>query len=77
MGLAVGDGDVPVAALLHVPDNLLHHHQVAEVRVAARHEPGEDMERGFVPDRLGDRAVVPVPDHDAPAHEVRDLGEFC
>ncbi len=77
MSLAVGDGDVPVAPLLHVPDNLLHHHQVAEMRVAARHEPGEDMKGCPVPDGLCNGPVVPVPDNDAPAHEVRDLGEFC
>ena len=44
--------------------------------MAAGHKPGEEMERRVVPDRAGDREVIPLADHDAPAHEVRDLGQL-
>jgi hypothetical protein len=77
MGLAVGNGDIAVAALLHVPDNLLHHHQVAKMRVATRHEPGENVEWRFITYRPGNGKIITVPDYDAAAHKIRDFGEFC
>jgi hypothetical protein len=46
------------------------------MRVTARHEPGQEMKLRMVPDRTGDREVIPLANHDPPAHEIRDLGEF-
>ena len=74
--LAVSNGDVAVAALLYVPDHFLHHHEVAEVRMAARHEPGENVEWRVVTDCLHDGAVIPVPDHDPPPYEIGGFGEI-
>jgi hypothetical protein len=76
MRLTVSNGHVAIATLLHMPDHLLHDHQVTEMRVAAWHEPGEDVKGRAVADRSGDRAVVPVPDDYTSPHKIRDVGEI-
>ena len=30
----------------------------------------------MVPDRAGDREIIALADYDAPAHEIRDLGQL-
>ena len=64
-----------MSALPDVPGHLAHHEQVPEVRVARGHEPGQDVERAAVADRLRDRPVVAVADDDAATHERGHLGQ--
>ena len=75
MGFPVRDCDIAVPSLLHMPDDLFHHHQMAEVRVPGRHEPGQDMELALVAYRIGDHLVIAVADDDPPADKIRDFRE--
>ena len=46
------------------------------MRMAAWHESGEQVKRCMIPYCPGDREVIALPENNAPAHEIRDLGEF-
>ena len=59
-----------------MPDNFFHKHEMTEMGMAAWHKPGQKIKRRTVPDGTGNREIVALADHNAPAHEIGYLGQF-
>ena len=68
MGLHIGDGGIGIAALLLVPDDLIHDHHMAEMSPAGGHEAAHHR-KGLMPFHGGkDRLVAPVAEDDLAPH---------
>ena len=67
---------VAVTPLLDMPDHLLHHHQVTEMRVTRRHKAGQDVKLASVTDCVGDRLVIALTENNSPLYE-RDFRKIA